>query len=97
MKGRFIALSKSILKMLILDDLTHSFQTKPRPASGCPEGTIDGLSSCFCEDHCSWEVCRLDEAPNTCLPENFVWVFDTENHLWKSQHSGKFEVSNVLQ
>ena len=47
----------------------------------CPENTIDNLwgEICFCEDHCSWDVCRLQKPPEKCLSgTNSSWVWDYE-------------------
>ena len=60
-----------------------------RPSSGCPKGTVEGITTCFCEDHCSWEVCRLDRPPYRCLPRiNTAWVWDSEKLFWTAQETG---------
>ena len=51
----------------------------PRPSEGCPEKTIGcdapGCpTTCFCEDHCSWERCSLTDPPMECLDDmNGEW------------------------
>ena len=71
----------------------------PRPPKiDCVEGTVEYEISnctkcpphtCFCEDHCSWEVCRLDRPPYRCLPRiNTAWVWDSEKLFWTAQETG---------
>ena len=61
----------------------------------CPEGTIDcehcnnDRGMCFCEDHCSWEICRLHRAPHKCLSTaDSNWVWDSKNMYWVAQMAG---------
>ena len=59
-----------------------------RPKTGCPNDTFDGLSTCFCEDHCSWEVCRLINPPYNCISNiqgKVVWAWDTIGETWVAQ------------
>ena len=55
-----------------------------RPNDGCPKGTIDGISTCFCEDHCSWNVCRLKHPPMNC-PMVMSWQWYSEGMHWMAQ------------
>ena len=55
-----------------------------RPSIGCPKGTIDGFTTCFCEDHCSWNVCRLKNPPTTC-PGAEIWKWNSLNMYWVAQ------------
>ena len=49
----------------------------PVKAFGCAVGNYP--STCLCEDHCSWEKCVLEEAPNDCLKDvNSKWVWDSK-------------------
>ena len=64
----------------------------PRPSKGCPRGTIDGVFTCFCEDHCSWDMCRLNEPPELCLENTFSscdscssWEWDSIRNYWTAQ------------
>ena len=59
-----------------------------RPASGCPSGTFDSMNTCFCEDHCSWEACRLINPPHNCLTRidgEAIWFWDAVNDAWVAQ------------
>ena len=57
-----------------------------RPYDGCYEGTIDNGFTCFCENHCSWEICRLNVPPSECLPTNNTkWVWNSEKLHWSLQ------------
>ena len=59
-----------------------------RPNSGCPFGTYNSLHTCFCEDHCSWEACRLLNPPLNCLTEfdkQAVWAWDSVKYAWVAQ------------
>ena len=55
-----------------------------RPNDGCPKGTIDGITTCFCEDHCSWNVCRLKHPPINC-PMVMSWRWYSEGMHWMAQ------------
>ena len=61
----------------------------PKPqADGCPQGTFDGLNTCYCEDHCSWETCRLLNPPQNCLSNigNVAeWVWNAKKDFWVAQ------------
>ena len=66
-----------------------------RPTSGCPYGTFDSLNTCFCEDHCSWDICRLVNPPNGCLSRikgEVIWVWDNNEDAWAAQ--GNVSLSN---
>ena len=59
-----------------------------RPDNGCPSGTINGLETCFCEDHCSWKICRLINPPFNCLPktdDEIAWAWNVTQNAWVSQ------------
>ena len=57
--------------------------------SECPKGTLDGKSSCFCEDHCSWNVCRLSKPSKYCGTSlRNPWSWDTSRNHWVAQ--GKY-------
>ena len=56
----------------------------------CPYGkpTEFGLGKyrCYCEDHCSWEICRLYEAPDECLiGTDSAWLWDSPKRIWVAQ------------
>ena len=54
-----------------------------RPKNGCPDGTFDGMTTCFCENHCSWEVCRLVTPTTNCLiSANAFWNWNTAKDAW---------------
>lgn len=62
------------------------------PADGCPKGTFDGLNTCFCEDHCSWETCRLLNPPQDCLSNIVnepVWAWNKQKQVWVAQSKYK--------
>ena len=57
-----------------------------RPSTGCPEGTFDGETTCFCEDHCSWNVCRLQFPPDYCsTSQKSPWAWNTQGKFWVVQ------------
>ena len=57
-----------------------------RPDSGCPSGTYDGMDTCFCEDHCSWNKCRLAKPPNKCLENTvFEWKWNLVENHWTAK------------
>ena len=54
----------------------------------CPENTEykGALGSCSCEDHCGWDVCRLESPPDECILGSFSeWQWDTTKHGWVAQ------------
>ena len=61
-----------------------------RPSGGCPIGTFGCgekkcPNTCFCEDHCSWKKCRLENPPQSCLYNTKLkWDFDGYRNHWKS-------------
>ena len=76
----------------------------------CPESTVGYFEevecasqnfksriypTCFCEDHCSFEKCRLDEPPYDCLRGKLVeWIKNPEKHFWIAQNiEGTFVVT----
>ena len=76
---------------------TLSYLLPEKPNNGCPSNTV-GCSgsdcnhpdSCFCEQHCSWEMCKLHEYPNDCLVDvKSVWKWDSKKHSWVAQVQGK--------
>ena len=59
-----------------------------KPSSGCPDGTFDGASTCYCEDHCSWESCRLVFPPKSCWSSSQgekIWAWNQVNNAWTAQ------------
>ena len=55
-----------------------------RPLRGCPAGTEEGITTCFCQDHCSWAVCRMKNPPENC-PKVESWIWDYNNMYWTAQ------------
>ena len=58
------------------------------PVTGCPPGTFNGMHTCFCDDHCSWETCRLINPPFNCLSSishAMVWARDEMKDAWVAQ------------
>ena len=44
------------------------------------------LGTCGCEEHCSWDVCRLEEPPNDCLyGTKSIWKWDHLKNAWVAQ------------
>ena len=59
-----------------------------QPLGGCPVGTIGCVdegcpNTCFCETHCSWKKCKLDQPPHNCLSDtNLKWKYDHWKKYW---------------
>ena len=75
---------------------TYSVIVPKRPKDGCPDNSY-GCSgydcnmkqSCFCEEHCSWETCRLVDYPEECIEDlESIWRWDTEKLFWVAQVHG---------
>ena len=81
----------------LYNSTTSSYLIPKQPEKGCPENTF-GCSggdcniptTCFCEQHCSWEVCRIVDYPEDCLDiVKSVWKWDSKKHSWVAQVEGK--------
>ena len=67
-----------------------------KPKNGCPFGTYgctgkacSNTKTCFCEQHCSWEKCRLLEKPDNCIAiMNSRWRWDSQKWHWVAQATG---------
>ena len=47
---------------------------------------LEGPGSCSCEDHCGWDVCRLEVAPLDCIAGTYSeWQWDYVKHAWVAQ------------
>ena len=77
-----------IIKLISTEkNINESLIPKP-PADGCPQGTFNSLNTCYCEDHCSWETCRLLNPPQNCLSNianESVWAWDSQKDVWVAQ------------
>ena len=74
--------------MIIAENAFKRELIPKRPDNGCPEGTFDSWQTCFCEDHCSWEVCRLVNPPQSCLSKidgKTEWGWDNLTEAWAAQ------------
>ena len=57
---------------------------------GCPKNSEhrDELNTCSCEDHCSWDLCRLETPPKSCLSgTNSNWRWNRIKSAWSAQIS----------
>ena len=74
--------------MISVEETVKEQMIPKRPTSGCPYGTFDSMNTCFCEDHCSWETCRLITPPQDCLSRidgEAIWNWDGVKHAWVAQ------------
>ena len=96
--------------MFVFKGMTLPYLIPERPKGGCPSrtyGCMDGdctaqqKQNCFCEEHCSWQICRLDRGPDQCLEEvKSSWTWDSNKLYWVAQFGGissdcVFKVSNI--
>ena len=52
----------------------------------CPYGLNFKDSTCFCEDHCSFDICRLEIPPDYCLAGiNGWWAWNSIQMYWMAQ------------
>ena len=70
--------------IMYIEPIANQSLTPMRPIDGCPKGTIDGISTCFCEDHCSWKICRLNDPPIGC-PRVISWQWNPTGIHWVAQ------------
>ena len=62
-----------------------------QPADGCYERSVKRLhfSTCTCQDHCRWDICRLTDPPNECLfGTGGNWIWDFREKAWIAQVTG---------
>lgn len=65
-----------------------------RPSDGCPEGTFEGIETCFCKDHCSWRICRLNDPPRDC-PKVMSWQWDSLGLHWVARGKNMDTLNNI--
>ena len=58
-----------------------------RQLNGCPTDTLDGITTCFCDEYCSWDVCRVDEPPKKC-PMVSSWEWNSNQNYWFARSQG---------
>ena len=90
LKSVFNSISIFYLYFDIVATIIKESILRPPPSGSrprCPDGTFDGQNTCFCEDHCSWETCRLQKPPHSCLSgtREAVWAWDAERYAWVAQ------------
>ena len=72
--------------MINTEDRINPLLIHPRPTNGCPTNTIDGVTTCYCEDHCSWSRCRLEVPPEECLENTLsTWKWNHMKNQWTAQ------------
>ena len=62
----------------------------------CPSNTYgksgDDYTSpqnCYCEEHCTWEACRLLDSPEDCVSHvGSFWSWDSKKRFWIAQIGG---------
>ena len=68
-----------------------------QPSEGCPIGSYgckaeNCSNTCFCEDHCSWKMCKLKEQdmpPKSCIAHtDLKWHFDQQKNYWRAKKEG---------
>ena len=66
----------------------------PRPPEGCPENTIGCYApgcptTCYCEDHCSWQQCSLSDPPMACFDDiDGTWFRKNDGDPWVAKFNG---------
>ena len=61
----------------------------PANTYGCTDNNCNGIQTCFCEEHCSWETCRLVEGPKKCVKGvKSEWIWDLNRLIWVAQRRG---------
>ena len=51
-----------------------------------PQNHDSNTRSCSCEPHCSWDKCRLFQAPDDCLAgTRSIWLWDAQRKYWVAQ------------
>ena len=97
-----------MVNFLAVNGTTSAFRIPSRPENGCPTTNFgcygndcNHPNKCFCEEHCSWDMCRLFEPPDMCLIEvKGRWIWDSEKGYWVAQLGGRNELysyCNMMQ
>ena len=80
---------------------TYQGYIPKRPKYGCPANTYGCTGNdcshpekCFCEEHCSWDKCRLFGNPTNCLKKS-GWIWDSVQHFWVAQ-VGEGKITNCI-
>ena len=63
-------------------------------------GNIFDLSTCSCEEHCAWDLCRLANPPKKCLRgTRSQWQWDSFKNAWVAQvnEGNKFYSKNTIR
>ena len=75
-----------------------------RPENGCPNKkpykNVYDFQTCSCENHCSWDLCRLHDPPGQCLAgTGSTWKWDILKSSWVAQvvQGIKLLVFNILE
>ena len=58
------------------------------------------FSTCSCEDHCRWDMCRLKYPPEKCLfGTSSKWTWDLRENAWIAQRSSGniFEIAMIYE
>ena len=56
------------------------------PSDNTYDPLIEVFVTCHCEDHCSWNKCRLENPPSNCLDGvNSSWQWDEKRKYWVAQ------------
>lgn len=75
--------------MVLANGFSVDVELIPRAIKGhCPKGSNykEKLGTCSCDEHCTWDSCRLTIAPNDCLVDiNSKWVWDPLEGAWVAQ------------
>ena len=81
-----------MISFIVAEKSVISKRIPRRPVNGCPIGTFNSINTCFCEDHCIWEACRILNPPQNCLSSinGAKWTWNTVEEAWVAQ--GKKQV-----
>ena len=82
---------------------TYQGYIPKRPKYGCPKNDYGCTGNdcshpekCFCEEHCSWDKCRLFKYPTNCLKNvRSGWIWDSVQNFWVAQ-VGEGKITNSL-
>ena len=79
-----------IFNSLVESDIVNIDLIPRQPAEGCYAGSVERLqfSTCACEDHCRWDMCRLKTPSNQCLfGTGGNWIWDFRERAWIAQRT----------
>ena len=87
-----ISMLRSCFRIVAAKDYSLTVGLIPRSIkNGCSTNKIhrSRFSTCSCDAHCSWDLCRSSIPPSNCLlGMSSIWILDNIKDAWVAQYRG---------